>query len=90
MTSEFITDKEFSPEIGKCYEIHFGEIDYQGSVGLVATRIKVIWGDGKQNWIDLTNGNVRLDTALFDFEVRAYREMDPSDATKMPLKLFSL
>ncbi|MFQ3326124.1 MAG: hypothetical protein ACI8YC_000758 [Salibacteraceae bacterium] len=83
MSSSFVTDKDFSPEIGNYYEISFGEIDYQGSVELVSARIKVI-GGGKHNWVDLKTGD-QIDEALFKFKVKAYKEMSYLDATTTPL-----
>jgi hypothetical protein len=88
MSSSFVTDKEFYPEIGKCYETRLGKINYQGSSRFFSTRIKVISGEGKINWADLETGK-KFDKALFEFEVKEYKEMSHLEATTTPLQLYS-
>ena len=79
-----VTDIEFSPELGKCYEIHCGKISFQGSVSIISKRIKVI--PGALGWIDLKVKDKRYEGSSLKSKVKAYREMTFKEASEIRLK----
>lgn len=68
-----ITGETFVPEIGKCYEVHFGKIIVHGRNGYVAASIKVK-GLHPSEWIDLATGNV-LDPEISKYIPQAFKEI---------------
>ncbi len=68
----------FVPEIGKCYEVHFGELEVEGEKGFVVARIQAN-GLGANDWIDLDT-NEQLARNIGRFVVKAFREISCSDS----------
>ena len=73
MKDDLITNNAFIPEIGKCYELHYGEITYKGTKGNVSAKVKIN-GTLHQEWADL-DSNARLDPELSVYVVQAYKEI---------------
>ena len=72
--SEWTKDSAFVPEIGRCYEIAFGEVITANGRGHASARIRA---DGLQwhDWIDLDYGEP-LSGELGKYVVRAYRPIE--------------
>ena len=63
----------FIPEVGKCYEVHFGKITLNGRQAYVSARIRVL-GGSPADWQDMDT-NQQLDTNIAKFVVQAHREI---------------
>lgn len=68
----------FMPEISKCYEVHFGEIEVDGKTGFGVARIRAN-GLHAQDWIDL-DSNEQLARNFGRYVVKAFREISCSDS----------
>lgn len=69
----FTRDHAFVPEVGSCYEIHFGQITIGNETGFASAKIRV---DGKDPaiWIDMES-NQPLDPKLRVYLVQAYKQI---------------
>lgn len=76
-----ITGIAFIPTLNKCYEIHFGKLDYKGQVGFVTARIKAN-GLHSSQWIDLDTAEI-LDKELQNYVVQGFKEIDCVTVTKL-------
>lgn len=70
MAKNVTTGVSFTPQHGKKYEVHFGEITYQNTEGFVSANI-LIDGD---DWIDIDTGSL-LDRELRTLVVQAFIEL---------------
>lgn len=69
----WITDSAFVAEVGKSYELAFGEIVYKGGKGLWTAKVRIV-GTGTNDWIDIDT-NQQLDPALAQHVVKSYRPL---------------
>ncbi|QDD64295.1 hypothetical protein EJD96_09015 [Herbaspirillum seropedicae] len=69
----WINDRAFVPQVGRCYQLYFGELSHQGKLGHWYAAIRA---DGVQpfEWIELET-QIPLDPQLAAYVVRAYREL---------------
>jgi hypothetical protein len=80
-TERLITDQAFSPQIGTCYEIHFGQVTIGEKSGYGSARIRAE-GELCSEWIDLDTG-APLDNCFCQYVVEAFREITcPRQARK--------
>ncbi len=63
----------FNPTVGKCYEVHFGQITLQGQTGFWSAKIRVN-GSHFSQWIDLDTG-LPIDPHLAVYVVQAHSEI---------------
>ena len=71
--SKLITRQAFSPIVGKCYDVHFGEITIDKKTGFGSARIRVE-GTHNSEWVDLDTGDV-LDARFSVYIVQAFEEI---------------
>lgn len=69
----FTRDHAFVPEVGSCYEIHFGQITVDNETGFASANIRVV-GNDSSSWIDMKS-NQPLDPKLCAFSVQAYKRI---------------
>lgn len=71
--AKLITIGAFVPEVGKCYEVHFGKITFRNETGYCVANIQVNGSDASQ-WTDLDTGKL-LDPDIARYVVQAYKEI---------------
>ena len=72
--SELITGTAFIPEIGKCYEVHFGKLPIGAEGKFVSARVKIN-GSLPKDWQDIDTGK-QLDPLISKYVVQAFKEID--------------
>jgi len=70
----FQTGAAFGPDIGKCYEVHFGKIQIGAQTGFGFARIRVN-GQCPSRWVDLET-NECLDPRYGIYAVQGFREIE--------------
>ncbi len=73
MAITWTTGQAFSPNVGECFDVCFGKIQYQGKNGFWTARLRID-GKGPAQWIDLDT-NDPLDPDLAKFVVQAFRSI---------------
>ena len=69
----WVAGKTFPAEIGRSYEVSFGNVNFRGNIGNWNARITVI-GKGPVQWIDQDTATP-IHRELAQFAVQAYREI---------------
>ena len=72
--TKLITNAAFVPEIGRCYEVHFGKVTTGNQTEDWFARIRPK-GLQPSEWIDLDTGEV-LDSSFRAYVVQKFREID--------------
>jgi hypothetical protein len=75
-TKNWITGQVFIPEVGKFYEVTFGEVTFQGKKGIGTARIRVDGTDPSQ-WFDIDD-QCKLPPELARYVVQGYRQLTVS------------
>lgn len=65
--------KAFKPELGKCYDLRYGRVQWDGQNALRAARIRVK-GFSPADWEDIDTGQP-LDARLRSCRVQSYKEI---------------
>lgn len=71
MAASWTTGLAFIPNVGGCYEVCFGKIEYKGQTGFWTARIRVTGADSAQ-WIDFDT-NEPLDSDMAKWTIQAFR-----------------
>ena len=73
MATNWTTGQAFVPNMGECYDVCFGKIQYKGQTGFWTARVRID-GMGSAQWIDLDT-NQPLDPDLAKFVIQAFRSI---------------
>jgi hypothetical protein len=71
--SEWIENRPFVPEVGKRYQISFGEITYNGTKGVWGATIRVQTAS-QEGWID-EDTNEPLDPTIAVYPIKGFIEL---------------